>query len=213
MKKTNTMYTDFLMQEWRMGEQCRRIHTCVRKVLKELETETLMYLRRHPKLEVMVVPDHERTVWAYFPVFPTLSLCHRPADVRKAARFAKRLMARARTDAEIEDLYNKNPEAALCFLRLRQCRRLIALGMHPKPQTRVLLVFSTPHCEETPVKLLRDQIRDHLGHVLLYLRSPKAPNDCPDAGKEWRRSIRPGVSWRPEFSNADLRRYERQIDA
>jgi len=73
---------------------------------------------------------------------------------------------------------------------LEQCRRLIALGMRPKPQTRVLLVFSAHHCEETPMKLLRDQIRDHLGHVLLYLRSPMAPNDCSDAWKEWRRNVR-----------------------
>jgi hypothetical protein len=66
------------------------------------------------------------------------------------------------------------------------CRRWIARQLHPKAQTRVLLVFSLPKCEKTPAKVLQDQIRDHLGHVLLYLRDPKARNECRDAMKEWR---------------------------
>jgi hypothetical protein len=69
-------------------------------------------------------------------------------------------------------------------------RRCIARKVHPKARTRVLLVFSTAECGKIPVKLLKDQIRDHLGHVLLYLRSPRAPNNCPDAWKEWQMSIR-----------------------
>jgi hypothetical protein len=117
MKKMNPTYTDFRMQEWRMGEQSRRIQTCVRKVLNELHPCALLFLK-DPRFEVMVVPDHERTVWAYFPVFPTLPLCHRLSDLRKAARFGDWLMARSRTGAQIDDMYRKDPEAALCFLRL-----------------------------------------------------------------------------------------------
>jgi len=39
-------------------------------------------------------------------------------------------------------------------------------------------------------------LRDHFGHVLLYLRSPKAPNDCPDAMNEWRRNAERAVRGR-----------------
>lgn len=67
-------------------------------------------------------------------------------------------------------------------------RRWIARELRPKPETRVLLVFSTAGFRTEPAKMFQDRLRDHLGHVLLYLRSPKAPNDCPDAQKEWRRS-------------------------
>jgi len=43
-----------------------------------------------------------------------------------------------------------------------------------------------------PVEALEACLRDHLGHVLLYLRSPKAKNDCLAAMKEWRRNqLRP----------------------
>jgi hypothetical protein len=66
----------------------------------------------------------------------------------------------------------------------------------PKPETRVLLVFSTAGIAGEPVKTFQDNLRDHLGHVLLYLRSPKAPNHCADAQKEWRRSRRaPAARW------------------
>jgi hypothetical protein len=67
--------------------------------------------------------------------------------------------------------------------------RLISRELHPKPETKVLLVFGVATLEKEPVRQFEAEIRDHLGHVLLYLRSPKAKNDCPDAMKEWRRSI------------------------
>lgn len=68
--------------------------------------------------------------------------------------------------------------------------RLIARELRPKPQTRVLLVFSTANLERDKGKFFEDCLRDHLGHVLLYLRSPRARNECPDAQKEWHRSVR-----------------------
>ena len=70
-------------------------------------------------------------------------------------------------------------------MRLFLCRRLIALGMPPKPQTLVLLVFSTADAEKERRGIFEEQLRDHLGHVLLYLRSPSARNECADARKEW----------------------------
>jgi hypothetical protein len=54
------------------------------------------------------------------------------------------------------------------------------------PKTRVLLVFSAPAAGKEPVKNFEGHLRDHLGHVMLYLRSPKANNDCDAAWKEWR---------------------------
>ena len=63
-------------------------------------------------------------------------------------------------------------------------RRVAAQTYRPKPATRVLLVFSES------MKQSDDELRDHLGHALLYLRSPKAHNECSDAGREWRASTR-----------------------
>ena len=65
----------------------------------------------------------------------------------------------------------------------------IARELGPKPETRVLLVFSTASLRDKR-KFFEDCLRDHLGHVLLYLRSPKARNECPDAQEEWYRSVR-----------------------
>jgi hypothetical protein len=54
------------------------------------------------------------------------------------------------------------------------------LGLEVKPETQALLLFS----DHMPVT--EDQLRDDLGHMLLYLRDPKAPNECADAQREWR---------------------------
>jgi hypothetical protein len=32
----------------------------------------------------------------------------------------------------------------------------------------------------------KDDLRHHLGHVLLYLGNPKAQNECEDAGSQWK---------------------------
>lgn len=68
----------------------------------------------------------------------------------------------------------------------RIVKHVTSLGMPPKPETRVLLILTSPAFETEPMKFLADCLRDALGHVLLYLRSPKASNHCPDAMKEWR---------------------------
>jgi hypothetical protein len=69
-------------------------------------------------------------------------------------------------------------------------RRWVAREYHPKRGTRVLLMFSISASDQTPRKLFEDQIRHHLGHVLLYLRAPKAWNDCDAACREWDESTR-----------------------
>jgi len=68
--------------------------------------------------------------------------------------------------------------------------RLIARRFAPTRTTRVLVVLSEPRIEEQPLKVSEDELRDHLGHTLLYLRSPKARNECSDAQREWQDSAR-----------------------
>jgi hypothetical protein len=64
-------------------------------------------------------------------------------------------------------------------------RRWIAKELKPKPQTRVLLVINSGEFEKAKAGSLDGKLRDHLGHVLLFLRAPAARNECRDAWKEW----------------------------
>ena len=68
-------------------------------------------------------------------------------------------------------------------------RRVVAQKLRPKPGTRVLLVFSTADAEHEPCDAFEIYLRDHLGHVLLFLRAPRAPNECVDAEREWLLSL------------------------
>jgi hypothetical protein len=69
-------------------------------------------------------------------------------------------------------------------------RRWIAREVKLKPTTRVLLVLSKSQIAKQSRRLTRDELRDHLGHTLLYLRSPKSRNECGDAIREWNRARR-----------------------
>jgi hypothetical protein len=69
-------------------------------------------------------------------------------------------------------------------------RRTIARQCKPKSATRVLLVLSEKRFQAQPPKVSMTELRDHLGHVLLYLRSPMARNECVDAEREWRSALR-----------------------
>lgn len=59
-----------------------------------------------------------------------------------------------------------------------------------RPTTRVLLVIGSQLFAERSRKSTgydaTEHLRDHLGHTLLYLRSPKARNECVDAWREWK---------------------------
>jgi hypothetical protein len=68
-------------------------------------------------------------------------------------------------------------------------RRLIARQLRPRRQTRVLLVFSLGGLEQETAQSFEECLRDHLGHALLYMRDPKAWNDCDAAWKEWCSSL------------------------
>jgi hypothetical protein len=69
-------------------------------------------------------------------------------------------------------------------------RRRIARGLKPKQGTRVLLVVSVAGFDSNKREFFRECLQDGIGHVLLYLRAPKAQNNCVDAMKEWHRSTK-----------------------
>jgi hypothetical protein len=60
-------YADLLLAEWGIETRSLAVRTCMRRVLGELATETLLVLRRNPKLQVAVLPEAVFSVWAYFP--------------------------------------------------------------------------------------------------------------------------------------------------
>ena len=148
-------YVDFRMREWGMVEQSRRIQTSVRRVLSELSAESLLRLK-DPRLQVLISPFTVYDTWAYFP------------------------------------MHSKNH-----FSGPQECR----LIMEPLalPATRVLLLLGTnftrkalltatvvlPPDTTTSPSDFEDKLIHQLGHVLLYLRSPMARNECSDAQKEW----------------------------
>ena len=49
MKTATDPYVEFLLDEWRMRGCSSRIQICVRRVLKELSGDALLYLRREPR--------------------------------------------------------------------------------------------------------------------------------------------------------------------
>jgi hypothetical protein len=159
-------YVDFLVQEWRIGEQSRHIQVSLRRVLGELCAESLLHLRRNPKLEVQFRPEAAgHTVWAYFRMHPRL----RSAKVSIPKPGTMDELASAIREST-DDLYR---------------RQLAAKKYKPKPATEVLLVLNPTTIEKQSTRVSCDTLRDHLGHTLLYLRDPKARNECVDAQKEW----------------------------
>ena len=175
-----TPYVDFRMQEWGISEQPRHIQHSVRRVLSELTAEALLCLK-DPRLEVKVLSDADlQHVQAAIRALVIGTLTSVPTPQQWWAR-VQRWLARHPGMAIGHSVWAYFPVHR---------RRYVARLFPPKPETRVLLVFSTASAENERRKVFEDQIRDHLGHILLYLRSSKARNDCPDAMREWRRSIR-----------------------
>jgi hypothetical protein len=135
-------YVEFLIDEWRIPEQPRRLRACLRRVLTELVVEALLVLRREPKLQVMVCRDLSSEVdhvWAYFPMHPGLQT----PKLRLPERGTVAELASA-VRAANDDVYR---------------RRLIAQQCKPKPTTRVLLVFSEPMIAKQPASDTEDQVR------------------------------------------------------
>lgn len=171
------------MREWQMSEQPRRIQRCVRRVLTELDGEALLRLK-DPRLEIMVLSEAElRRVQAVIRTLVICTLTSVPTPQQWATALQRWL--------------KRHPGMVIghsvwAYFPVHR-RRYIARLFPAKPETRVLLVFGPTDGGREPVKVFEDHLRDHLGHVLLYLRSPKARNECPDAMKEWHKSaIRSG---------------------
>ena len=80
-----------------------------------------------------------------------------------------------------------------------QCRRTIAQRLRPRRQTGILLVFGRVPFASEPANVLKEHLRDHLGHILVYVRNSKARNDCPDAQKELRKAIAAGRRLAPRL--------------
>jgi hypothetical protein len=58
-----------------------------------------------------------------------------------------------------------------------------------KHKAGVLLLLSEKHIQEQSARKTNTELRHHLGHTLLYLRSPRRPNECQDADREWQESL------------------------
>jgi len=56
-----------------------------------------------------------------------------------------------------------------------------------RPNTRILLTLRKTAFLTEPARKMDSLLRDHFGHILLYLKDSRALNDCPDAMKEWQR--------------------------
>jgi hypothetical protein len=56
-----------------------------------------------------------------------------------------------------------------------------------RPATRVLLLLFQRDIKRLPKEEVIEDLRHELGHALLYLRKPKAKNDCAAADEEWKR--------------------------
>jgi len=152
-----------------MLEQSGPMHRAVRRVLGELESESLLRLAR--RLEVMVKPQYANSVWAYYPDF--------------------RGLVERKNLPVFESRWLQLPDTEWRRLAWRDAQwRFIVRRLRPKPETLVLLVFSAADFEIEPAGSLRRALRDQLGHVLVYLSDPLADNDCSDAMQEWRLSKR-----------------------
>jgi hypothetical protein len=185
MPSAESAVVGFRMQEWQLGEQSPRLQASVRKVLSELHPEALLRLK-DKRLEVRVAAGSwHHSVWAYFPIWPRWTITVQEMAAR-GITFNREIAGQIALGVGLARAYG-NAHAvrqADARERVRIVRELL-----PRSDTRVLLVFRGDF-ESESAKTFEDHLRDHLGHVLLYLREPKANNDCAAATKEWRRCVR-----------------------
>jgi hypothetical protein len=95
------------------------------------------------------------------------------------------------------------PEAAhsvWAYFPIHQKRTIIRhFNIRLKHGARVLLL-SEKHGEEQSARKTNTELRHHLGHTLLYLRSPRRSNECEDADKEWQESLSQNTKTRAKAS-------------
>jgi len=81
-------------------------------------------------------------------------------------------------------------------------RRLIAKEFCPRPNTRVLLVLCEEDIQHQTIAKTVSELRDHFGHALVYLRQPRAQNECDAAMREWWKHVDPLFRARARASDA-----------
>jgi hypothetical protein len=85
------------------------------------------------------------------------------------------------------------PEAAYsvwAYFPIHQKRTIVRhFNIRLKHKAGVLLLLSEKHIQEQSARKTNTELRHHLGHTLLYLRSPRRPNECQDADREWQESL------------------------
>jgi hypothetical protein len=182
------------MREWGMLEQPPRLQSSVRKVLSELSAEALPALK-DPRLELkgLSTADLERVdVVLRRLVIGTLTSV--PTDQQWADAWRRWVLRHPHLATIGHSVWAYFPVHR---------GRYIARPFPPKPETRVLLIFGAPAVSEEPVKLFEGRLRHHLGHVLRYLWTPQAPNECADADREWHQSTE--QTRLDEFASAERR--------
>ena len=171
--------------EWCMDKAPRGLQASVHKVLSELTAKVLALGDK--RLEVRVVgAAYHHSVWAYFPIWPRWT---RVAQELAASgiTFNPIVAAHAMLDTHAVRICGNASAGrqADIYERIRIVRELL-----PRIETRILLVFGASGFEKEWSVHFQNLLRHHLGHVLLFLRDPKAWNDCDAACKEWEQSAR-----------------------
>jgi hypothetical protein len=84
---------------------------------------------------------------------------------------------------------NKAPFSVWAYFPMHRRRTVLSYcEMGLAPGARVLLLINPNIIDSQSQRQTCDELRDHLGHVLLYLREPKGRNECSDANHEFERS-------------------------
>lgn len=85
---------------------------------------------------------------------------------------------------------NSSVWAYFPMYRQRRIARHVRKYTRVKATTRIILVIGSATVQIRSVDQTLVELRHHIGHVLLYLRAPRAQNECDKADKEWARMKR-----------------------
>lgn len=119
--------------------------------------------------------------------FPTIQECF-DSVIEELGILARVILLDPRLQIEVvPDPSNGFPVYA--FFPMHR-RRWTTKWIEVRRTTRVLLLLSQPDIEAISKEEAKDQLRHHLGHALLYLREPKAKNECAAANDEWERGTK-----------------------
>jgi hypothetical protein len=182
----NRAHVDSLMRAWDIGEQARWFQARVRGVLNQLSGEALLLLR-DPRLEVMVRAELAGGAFAFFPIYSRRRVA-RLLQPKAGTRVLLVLNQHRRQNAHFE-----MPARA----ELSPWARADLAKLSPRARAR-RLEFERAGREYQDFRLrsargraevFEDDFRHHLGHVLLYLHSPKSRNSCKAAHRVWEDAI------------------------